>query len=255
MRWWLYQVFLQAYTYSTADVRTKFIENKRYTMRDIGRFEERIKNVEYYTTLNLLEKSAADMAIKDQNGLDRFKNGFIADKLPTSKPPTCRIEFKAAMDRTRRELRPSFKAKNFALNPVCRPVPERAMAKQGLRSCHSFLNFLRKPIRDEAHFGEPVFPVQREGPNGLIAQHGCVVWTKPALRRCYKHRYRWIRSAKSRTPPVCWAWTGVRGLTKNTTIIGTTLSQSVQSYHNPSFRDWKFQLLGKRRRKWFRLPA
>ena len=125
----LYQVFLQAYTYSTDDVRTKFIENKRYTMRDIGRLEERIKNVEYYTTLNLLEKNAADMSIKDQNGLDRFKNGFIADNFADFQAADLtNLEYKASMDRTRRELRPSFKAKNFALTPVadlCRNVQWR----------------------------------------------------------------------------------------------------------------------------------
>lgn len=125
----LYQVFLQAYTYSTDDVRTKFIENKRYTMRDIGRLEERIKNVEYYTTLNLLEKNAADMSIKDQNGLDRFKNGFIADNFADFQAADLpNLEYKASMDRTRRELRPTFKAKNFGLNPVaaaCRNVQWR----------------------------------------------------------------------------------------------------------------------------------
>ena len=115
----LYQLFLQAYTYSTADVRTKFIENKRYTMRDIGRIEARIDRLEYYTSLNLLEKSAADMSIKDQNGLDRFKNGFIADNFSDFQAgDLLDPEFSAGMDRTRRELRPRFKAKNFKLKPV-----------------------------------------------------------------------------------------------------------------------------------------
>lgn len=115
----LYQVFLNAYTYSTADVRTKFVENKRYTMRDIGRLESRIGNLEYYVSLNLLEKSAADMSIKDGNGLDRFKNGFIADNFADLQAADVgNLEFKAGVDRGRRELRPRFKSANFALEPA-----------------------------------------------------------------------------------------------------------------------------------------
>ena len=115
----LYQVFLNAYTYSTADVRIKFVENKRYTMRDIGRLESRIGNLEYYVSLNLLEKTAAEMSVKGSDGLDRFKNGFIADNFADLQAADVgNLEFKAGVDRTRRELRPRFKASNFILEPV-----------------------------------------------------------------------------------------------------------------------------------------
>lgn len=112
----LYEVHLNAYTYSLNDVKTKFIENKRYTMRDIGRLESRIENVEYYTSLSLLEKSAADLAIKDANGLDRFKNGFVADNFADYQAAdlTSR-EFRAGVDRSYKELRPAFKARNKKL--------------------------------------------------------------------------------------------------------------------------------------------
>ena len=54
-------------------------KNKRYTMRDIGALEERISNLEYYTSLTLLEKQAGETKILDADGVDRFKNGFIVD--------------------------------------------------------------------------------------------------------------------------------------------------------------------------------
>lgn len=112
----LYEVYLQPYTYSLNDIKTKFIENKRYTMRDIGRLESRIENIEYYTALNLLEKSAADMSIKDENGLDRFKNGFVADNFSDYQAADLsHPEFKAGADRGYRELRPKFKARNKKL--------------------------------------------------------------------------------------------------------------------------------------------
>ena len=97
-------------------IRARYIDNRRYTMKDIGHIENRIKNVEYYTALGLLEKSAADMAIKDVNGLDRFKNGFIADNFNNwQAADLLSPEFRASVDFDVRELRPEFKAFNFPL--------------------------------------------------------------------------------------------------------------------------------------------
>lgn len=114
----LYHVFLNAYTYNLSDVKTKFIENKRFTMRDIGRLETRIENLEVYTALSMLEKSAKDLSVKDADGLDRFKNGMIVDDfkqyqaadLPSN-------EFRAAMNRTDGVMRPRFKTGNFQMVP------------------------------------------------------------------------------------------------------------------------------------------
>ena len=75
----LYTVYIPAYTFNSSDVTPEYIENKRYTMRDIGKLEKRINNLEYYTTLSLLEKEAEELVIKDGAGLDRFKNGILVD--------------------------------------------------------------------------------------------------------------------------------------------------------------------------------
>ena len=50
-------------------------------MHDIGKLEDRIANLEYYTNLNQLEQNfTASLQITDtQTGLDRFKNGFVVD--------------------------------------------------------------------------------------------------------------------------------------------------------------------------------
>ena len=60
-------------------VKIKPKGNRRYTMKDIGVLDERLKRVEYYTVLNVLEQQARDLTIPDANGLDRFKNGIFAD--------------------------------------------------------------------------------------------------------------------------------------------------------------------------------
>ena len=77
----LYRIEIPAYTFKTTDITSKYIENKRYTMRDIGKLEKRIGNLEYYTSLSLLEKDTDALVIKDTAGLDRFKNGMLVDGL------------------------------------------------------------------------------------------------------------------------------------------------------------------------------
>ncbi len=57
-------------------VRTK---HKRFTMADIGRLEQRLESVEYYTRLSLLESNTENLNITDANGLTRFKSGFFVD--------------------------------------------------------------------------------------------------------------------------------------------------------------------------------
>ena len=112
----LYQVWLKPYGYSIKDVSMKFIENKRYTMRDIGKLEDRIGKLEYYTVLTMLESQTASMQTKDSNGLDRFKNGFLTDDFSGLKASDLlNPEFRAAVDPVRKELRPGFKSRNNKL--------------------------------------------------------------------------------------------------------------------------------------------
>lgn len=115
----LYEIHLKPYTYSLSDISVKYIENKRYTMRDIGKIEDRVKRVEYYTALSILEKRAKDMSIKDVNGLDRFKNGIIADNFEDYQAADLTSsDFRACLDRKGRELRPSYTPRNKNLLPV-----------------------------------------------------------------------------------------------------------------------------------------
>ena len=64
----LYDLHLPAYTFKTSDVKVKKIDNRRYTMRDIGRLENRLENIEYYTQLSLLESYAQNLQIQDADG-------------------------------------------------------------------------------------------------------------------------------------------------------------------------------------------
>ena len=105
----LYQLRIPAYTFKPADIRSTYIENKRYTMKDIGKLERRLNNVEYYTALSLLEKDAEALVIKDTAGLDRFKNGILVDDFAGhSVGDVTNADYKCSIDFRHRELRPSF---------------------------------------------------------------------------------------------------------------------------------------------------
>lgn len=112
----LYEVYLTAYTYNLDDIRVKYVDNKRYSMKDIGKFENRISNLEYAVSLSLLEQKTLNMSIKDVNGLDRYKNGFLVDNYTTFQGvDIMNKEFKASLNRQAGELRPQFKQNNVRL--------------------------------------------------------------------------------------------------------------------------------------------
>ena len=77
----LFTLSLSPFTFSTDEILIEQVDNRRYTMRDIGKLERRIDNLEYYTQLSLLETQTENLQIQDADGFDRFKNGFIVDNL------------------------------------------------------------------------------------------------------------------------------------------------------------------------------
>ena len=101
-------VSVPPYTKSVKDVAINQRENRRYTMRDIGRLEKRISNLEYYVTLSLLEKDTASLSIVDATtGLDRFKNGFIVDQFTGHNVGDVKNQdYRIAIDPKNKVLRP-----------------------------------------------------------------------------------------------------------------------------------------------------
>ena len=52
---------------------------KGYTMKEISTIDKKVDSLVYYTSLNQLETETRDLDIRDENGLSRFKNGFVVD--------------------------------------------------------------------------------------------------------------------------------------------------------------------------------
>ena len=92
------------------------VDNKRYTMRDIGRIDKRVDNLEYYTALSLLEHETNNMKITDDLGLDRYKNGFLTDSfVGQGIGDAGNVDFSCAIDMENRLLRPHFDQTNLSL--------------------------------------------------------------------------------------------------------------------------------------------
>jgi hypothetical protein len=112
----IYNLRLAPYIFSLSGVKPQLIENKRFTMRDIGALEKRVKNLEYFTSLSLLEQSAADVDLTDSGGTTRLKNGFIVDNFTShgigdpSNP-----DYNCSIDRQNGILRPKFDERNVNL--------------------------------------------------------------------------------------------------------------------------------------------
>jgi hypothetical protein len=98
---------LPPYLCDVTKASIKLVSHKRYQMKDISRLEDRIKNLESYTTLNLLEANTQSLSIKDSNGLDRFKSGFFVDNFRTTNSQNTSTKIKNSIDQVNQELRPS----------------------------------------------------------------------------------------------------------------------------------------------------
>ena len=82
------------------------MEYKRYRMVDIKKLEDRIKGLEYYTALSLLETNTSNLFVPDGDGLNRFKSGFYVDNFSSFQPQEDSIPINNSIDPKQKELRP-----------------------------------------------------------------------------------------------------------------------------------------------------
>ena len=105
-----------AYVLDIDDIEFEKASTRRYTMEDIGVLDQRINQLQYYTALNLLEKDAQSFQVQDENGLDRFKSGFVVDNFSGHAVGDVQNEdYRNAIDMEDNELRPKFFMKGISL--------------------------------------------------------------------------------------------------------------------------------------------
>ena len=98
---------LPAYLYDINDVDINIFDYKRYKMSDINKLDKRLSNLELFTALSLLEVDTANLPIKDNDGLIRFKSGFFVDDFSSTKAQRKETLVKNSIDVINSELRPA----------------------------------------------------------------------------------------------------------------------------------------------------
>ena len=95
----------------------KQMDNRRFTMKDISVLEQRINNLEYYTSLSLLEKDTGELQILDGSGVDRFKNGMFVDSFTGhGVGDVTNVDYAIAVDEKEQSIRPQFSLNNVELD-------------------------------------------------------------------------------------------------------------------------------------------
>jgi len=143
----IYRILLGPGTLSAQDIRLDFIENRRYTMRDIGNIEKRIEKVELWSTLSALETSTSTLEVLDAAGNNRFKSGFFVDNFKNHVFSDFRSpEYRASLDPINGEIRPVFREYNATLRYTAADSSSNNSANVVRRGDQLMLSYTEEPI-------------------------------------------------------------------------------------------------------------
>ena len=106
-------IYLPPYTFNINNARVTTQKYRRYQMSDISKLDQRVKNLEYYTSLSQLETNTLNQFVPDANGLNRFKSGIFVDNFTTLETQDPTIGIRNSVDRKRKILRPSHYTTSF----------------------------------------------------------------------------------------------------------------------------------------------
>lgn len=159
------------------DIDISVVDNRRFTMRDIGRIENRVKNLEYYTELSFLELNQKTISIKDSEGFERFKNGFIVDSFSGhSIGDPLNPDYSVSMDLNEGVLRPLFVQINLPLSEISYNTAQRTSNNYTLTG-----NIVSLPYTSEVYVQSNVASrVENVNPFDVIKNVGEITLTPPA---------------------------------------------------------------------------
>lgn len=142
----LYVLSYNPYTLDETDLTTRYIENKRFTMKDIGNIEKRLDAVEYYTTLGILEQDAKNTAILDSEGLQIPKLGILVDTFRGHNIGDVLNEsYNSSIDFEQTSLRPRFA--NRMLEKSTTDLLSNVSQSQGIYTTdYSLVPFINQPL-------------------------------------------------------------------------------------------------------------
>jgi hypothetical protein len=115
----LFTLSLKGYMYRQLPLKDFKVEThnyKRYQMKDIATLDDRIKKLEYYTSLNFLESAATNQHMVDSTGNPMFKNGIFVDSFKGhNKGNVNHPDYLNSIDRAAGVLRPHTNTRNILL--------------------------------------------------------------------------------------------------------------------------------------------
>lgn len=112
----IYTLSVNPYTFGAFDIIPNLVDNSRSTMEDIRSIKKRVDKLEYYVALSLLEKQTANLQIFDDSGLEKYKNGFIANSFyGHNLSYTNHPDYKCSIDKVKGQVRPLFYQDNVKL--------------------------------------------------------------------------------------------------------------------------------------------
>lgn len=111
-----YTAYITGENSKFSNIAVQVIPHKTWKMKNISDLESRVNNIEYYTSLSILEKNAKDLQIKDANGLNRFKYGILVDDFTNfSTAETSDYDFNCAINRLHKHMTAAHTIFNYPL--------------------------------------------------------------------------------------------------------------------------------------------
>lgn len=127
----LYDVQIEPYSFTKDKIETTIYDNNRHTMNDISEIDNRLKTVERSIQLERVEREILSVDVSDKNNENLFKTGFLVDSFRNFNIANVDNEdFKASLDLTEGDMRPSFDVFDFSAEQVEGVVPpDSSLAK------------------------------------------------------------------------------------------------------------------------------
>ena len=155
------------YMLSDEDVYVSHMDNRRYTMRDIGNIEKRVDEIEELTSLNMLETETNGLTFLDASGNSRLKSGITADNFSNHvQSDTTLADYRASIDPARNELRPEH-----VTRPIELVYDHAASTNAVLKGDKVMLSYTESTYREQASASRQV----SVNPFGTERQTGTIV--------------------------------------------------------------------------------
>jgi hypothetical protein len=239
---------LPAYLYDPKEAKITLQDNRRYTMRDIGKLEDRLENLEIVSSLSLLELDTKTLQIQDADGLTRFKTGFFVDDFKstdlfddTNSDLKCDVnvekkEMLAPVDfwslKFELALRPDINTETADFSENL-PLLDSNVRKTGDLITLNYREkiWLEQPLATNVENVNPFNVVEYAG--GIILNPSSDNWTRNIYienRRTVFARSQTttVTTTRVRTGPWWWWWwrrPAVRETTTTTTVSGSPIGE------------------------------